>query len=67
MAPLIGSRDSLHEKGPPYQSRSTNDFVSLEINGAESTAAVRVDHPMAHDGLAQAPDPQRGNHGGHAR
>ena len=30
------------------------DFMSLEINGAEITAAVRLDHLSARDGLAQA-------------
>jgi hypothetical protein len=43
------------------------DFMSLEINGAEITAAVRLDHLWRVTGWPRLPDPQRGNHGAHAR
>jgi hypothetical protein len=43
------------------------DFMSLEINGAEITAAVRLDHLWRVTGWSRAPDPQRGNLGAHAR
>jgi hypothetical protein len=43
------------------------DFMSLERNGGKITAAARLDHQWARDGLVQAPDPQRGSHGAHAR
>ena len=63
MAPLISSPG---ERGRPVSIMINEDFMSLEIIGAEITAAVRVEPSMARDGLVQAPDPQRGNHGGDA-
>lgn len=44
MAPLIDSRDSSGERGHPMSIEINKDFMSLEINGAQITAAVRVDH-----------------------
>ena len=44
-----------------------DDSMSLEINGAAVQSSRPSGQPVAGDWLAQAPDPQRGNHGPGAR
>jgi hypothetical protein len=41
--------------------------MSLEINGAESTAAVRIDHSWRMTGWPRLLTRNEANHGGHAR
>jgi hypothetical protein len=44
-----------------------DDSMSLEINGAEITAAVRLDHLWRVTGWPRLLSRKRGNHGAHAR